>query len=39
MKDSLTLHHSHIDDIAIRSELRYLIGENAFAAGPAETHG
>jgi hypothetical protein len=30
------LYLSHIDHIAIQSELRYVIGEKAFAAGTGE---
>jgi hypothetical protein len=37
VKERLKLHLSHIDHIAIRSELKYLIGEKAFAAGTGET--
>jgi hypothetical protein len=37
VKERLKLLLSHIDHIVIQSELRYIIGEEAFAAGPAET--
>jgi hypothetical protein len=37
VKDSWKLHLSHIDYIAIQSELRYFIAKKAFAAGTGET--
>jgi hypothetical protein len=38
VKMCLGLHLAQIDYIAVRSELRYFIGEKAFAAEPCETH-
>jgi hypothetical protein len=38
IKGYLKLHLSHMDHIAIQSELGYLFEENATAAGTSETH-
>jgi hypothetical protein len=39
VKERLKLHLLHIDHIVIQSELRTLLGEKVFAAGPVETCG